>query len=84
MIKSAEYLGEHCLEITFKDGTVRDVDLFDLINSSDHPLVRKYLDVELFKQFYLDGHTICWGDNEFDIDPLRTYKGEYDIVHVHA
>jgi hypothetical protein len=33
----------------------------------------------LFKQFRIEDGTICWGDNEFDLNPVNIYKGDYDL-----
>jgi hypothetical protein len=78
-VLSAKYLGDYRLEITFRDGVVKKIDLQNLLENSTHPLTRKFLDKELFKQFYVDRITICWGDNEFDLNPFNIYDGKYDI-----
>ena len=79
MIKEAEYIRDYQLKILFEDGTEKIIDLYSFISTSDHPLIRKYLDLDFFKKFYIDCGTVCWGNNEFDINPMKVYQGFYDI-----
>ena len=79
MIKQVIYIKDYQLQVIFKDGVIKNIDLCNFISKSTHPLIRKYLDKNLFKNFHLDYGTICWGDNDFDINPQNIYKGLYDI-----
>lgn len=80
MIKEAFYIKDYQLKIIFTDKTVKNIDLHNFLSNSTHPLIRKYLDINLFKQFRIDYGTICWGDNDFDINPHKIYKGMYDVA----
>jgi len=79
MIKEVEYIRDYQLKIRFVDGTEKIIDLYSFISKSNHPLIRKYLDINFFKKFHVDCGTVCWGDNEFDIDPMRVKQGFYDV-----
>lgn len=79
MIKEAFYIKDYQLKIVFTDGTIKNIDLYNFLSGSTHPLIRKYLDINLFKQFQVDYGTICWGDNDFDINPQKIYQGTYDV-----
>jgi len=78
-IKNAEYITGYQLRVWFTDGTVRIISLYGLLNRSKNHLINKYLDINLFKQFKVEEGTLCWGENEFDINPVKIYKGEYDL-----
>jgi len=32
----------------------------------------------MLKQFHIKMGMLCWGDNEFDLNPMNIYKGKYD------
>ena len=78
MIQNAKYIKEYQLEVYFTDRSKRKIDLFPFLSSSKHPIINKYLNVELFKQFRIEMGTLCWGDNEFDLNPQNIYNGKYD------
>ena len=78
-IKTARYIKNYQIEITFTDGLKRVIDLGPFLKKSTHYLIRKYLDVQLFKQFRVETGTICWGDNDFDLNPVNIYQGKYDV-----
>ncbi|MDP2889194.1 MAG: DUF2442 domain-containing protein [Bacteroidota bacterium] len=78
MIQKAEYIKDYQIEVYFTDGNTRTIDLFTFLSTSKHPLINKYLNIELFKQFRIEMGTICWGDNEFDLNPMNIYNGRYD------
>ena len=78
MIQKAEYIKNYQIKVYFTDGKIRTIDLFNFLSTSNHPLINKFLDLELFKQFRIEMGTLCWGDNEFDLNPMNIYKGKYD------
>ena len=78
-ITNATYLHDYLIEVVFKDGTVRVVDLENFFKSSHLKLVRKFYPLELFKQFRIEDGVLCWGDNECDINPWNIYEGKYDV-----
>jgi len=79
MIQFAEYIADYKIKVTFIDGAIRKIDLKPFLLKSIHPLVRKYLDVDLFKKFKIEQSALCWGENEFDINPMSIYNGDFDI-----
>lgn len=78
MIQKAEYIKDYQIKVYFTDGKIRTIDLFNFLSTSNHPLINKFIDMELFKQFRIEMGTLCWGDNEFDINPQNIYNGKYD------
>jgi len=78
LIQKANYIDNYKIEVFFSDGTKKVIDLFDYLNKHSHPYSKKLLDKKLFRVFYIDYGTICWGDNDFDISPFDAYSGEFD------
>ena len=78
MIKKAEYIKDYQIKVYFTDGKITTIDMFNFLSTSNHPLISKFLDMELFKQFRIEMGTLCWGDNEFDLNPMNIYSGKYD------
>lgn len=77
-IQKAEYIDGYQLKVYFNDGTIRIINLYAFLMSSKNHLIRKFQNIELFKQFRVEDGTLCWGDNEFDLNPINIYNGEYD------
>ena len=82
MIKNAKYIKDYKLRVIFDDGVSKKIDLYPFISESKQPQTRKFLDKKLFKKFYTDDWGLRWGDNEFDINPISIYKGQYDYEKV--
>jgi hypothetical protein len=82
MIEKAKYISEYKIEVTFKDGLVKLIDLKPFLSQSKHHLVKKFLDIELFKKFRIEHGALAWGDNEFDISPISIYRGDFDAKPV--
>jgi len=79
-IATIKHIANYRLEVVYENGIIKIIDLENFLKSSDHPLIRKYLDVNLFSQVYLDEYGVpCWGDNEFDISPESILNDKYSI-----
>lgn len=75
-----KHISNYRLEVVYENGTVKIIDLEIFLKSSDHPLIRKYLDINLFSKVYLDEFgTPCWGDNELDINPENILNDIYTV-----
>jgi hypothetical protein len=61
-IVSAAFLNGYQLQITFSDGHIQAVDFEPFLQSSLNPLIRKYLDPELFQQFSIENGDLQWND----------------------
>ena len=80
MITDASYQGGYKILVSFDDNTTRLADFYAFLSQSQSPHVRKYLDLDLFKRFYFNQWGLCWGDNEFDINPIDIQNGVFDAV----
>ncbi len=76
-VVKAEYITGHKIRVSFNDGKIVTIDLFNFLNKSKNHLINKYINVELFKDFCVEDGTICWGENDFDLDPANIYNGVY-------
>ncbi len=79
MILKVKHIKDYVLKVFFDDGTIKIIDLYPFLKKSTHPLISKFLDKKLFKTFYLDNGVLCWGDNEFDLNPVSIYNGDFDL-----
>jgi hypothetical protein len=81
-ILSVAYHQDLQLRVFISDGTSKIIDLGPFILSSNHPLIYKYAEVELFKQVKLDLGVLSWGDGEMDFSPWSIIDGKYDLEEV--
>lgn len=77
-IAKAEYVNDYKLLIVFEDGQKRVADFYTFMSKCKLPCVKKFLDIDLFKQFRIEDGTVCWGDNEMDFNPLDIYCGFFE------
>lgn len=79
-IRKARYVEDYSIEIEFNDHTVRVVDFGHFLKKHPHPQYNKYNDIELFKQFKIEGGNLVWGDNWDLIFPIvQIHKGVIKI-----
>ncbi len=63
-IKEAKHLDSYKIYFKFEDGKENIVDFKDFILNSQHPEIKKYKDIEKFKQFNIEYGDIEWSDYE--------------------
>lgn len=69
-VTDARHVRDHCVGISFNDGTTAHVDLSD---SLDGPIFEPLKDVDYFKSFSVVGHTIAWPNGaDFAPEYLRS------------
>lgn len=56
-VTDAEYRGGHRVQVSFNDGICGEI---DLSKSLDGPIFEPLRDVEYFRGFTLEGHTLAW------------------------
>lgn len=64
-VEKAEYLSEHRVWLEFSDGSTGEVDVSNELNGK---VFRPLRDLETFKSFSLEGHTLSW-ENGADFAP---------------
>jgi hypothetical protein len=73
-VDGAEYVSGHRIHLRFNDGTEGEVDLSGVLDGAVFEPLR---DINFFKRFRLEGHTLSW-ENGADFAP------EYLHSLVHA
>lgn len=56
-VVDAKYIEGHRVEIRFNDGTGGEVDLSE---SLEGPIFEPLQNVQFFRRFSIEGHTLCW------------------------
>ena len=51
----------------------------NFLENSTNAIVRRFLNLTLFQQFRIEDGALVWGDNEFDINPMKIEAGKYDV-----
>jgi hypothetical protein len=74
-ILKAEHESAYKIKFYFSDDTSRVVDFEDFLSKSRNPMTRKYLDVDVFKGFYLEHGDIVWNDYELCFPIWDLYEG---------
>jgi hypothetical protein len=64
-VVQAQYVSGHRVHLWFNDGTDGEVDLCDVLVG---PIFEALRDVNYFKRFRLEGHTLAW-ENGADFAP---------------
>jgi hypothetical protein len=56
-VTHAEHVDAHRVQVTFNDGTQAEIDLSGSLNG---PIFEPLRDVEYFRSFSIEGHTLAW------------------------
>lgn len=75
-IKSATYIGDYVIRISFNNGVNRVVDFKPFLESSLHPSIQKYLDEIKFQQFELIDGNLNWNDYDLIFPINDLYEGK--------
>ena len=69
-VKEAKYLDKYKIWIKFEDGKSAEI---DFSNEFDGPVFEPLKDIDFFKKFIIEGHTIQW-ENGADMSPEYLYE----------
>lgn len=75
-IEDAKYIDGYRLSLKFNDGKESIVDFADFILNSQHPDIKKYRDIELFKGFSLEHGDLHWNDYDLAFPIYDLYQNE--------
>lgn len=78
IIKKAEYVNKNKIKLLFSNGITKVVDFAPFL-ASTKKIIKPLLDIDYFKQFYVDEVTICW-PNGLDFAPELLYKIGEDLI----
>lgn len=74
-VKSAIYIGDFAIRITFNDGKNILVDFKSFLESSSHPSIKKYLEESKFKKFDIVDGNLNWNDYDLIFPIYDLYQG---------
>ena len=74
-VKTARYIGDYAIRVTFCDGNSKLVDFKPFLENSLHPSIRTYLDEDKFTNYQIVDGNLNWNDYDliFPIEDL--YQG---------
>jgi len=75
-IKSATYMGNYIIHITFNDSTEKSVDFKPFLSKSLHPSISKYLDEHLLQQFEIKNGNLNWNDYDLIFPVYDLHEGK--------
>lgn len=75
-IIAARYLKNYQIEFEFDDQTKKVVDFENFLNQVKNPMIKKYLDLTVFKNFTLRDGDIDWNDYELCFPIADIYEGD--------
>lgn len=75
-ILEVDYLEKYKLKIIFSNGKEQIVDFEPFLQKSKHPDIRKYLNVEEFKNFSIIEGNLDWNDYELCFPTMDLYRGQ--------
>lgn len=67
-VTDAKYIGDYKISVEFNDGCRFVVDFESVIKSDRRPVVQQLADINAFRDFTLQAHTITWS-NGVDFAP---------------
>lgn len=68
-------MGGHRLQLRFSDGIERVVDFEPFLSGALNPLIRRFLDAQLFRQFVVQDGNLMWGDYDLCFPIADLYDG---------
>ena len=75
-INKADYVGDYKIKFIFSDGVERLIDFSSFLNTARNPMTKKYLDKQLFKNFFIDFGDIVWNDYELCFPIWELHEGK--------
>ncbi len=74
-IEKAKYIDGYKISLLFNDGKENILDFKNFILKSQHPDIKKYEDLTLFKKFNLEYGELEWNDYDLAFPIYDLYKG---------
>ena len=73
-ITEAVYLDNYRIDLRFSDNKTQIVDLKRFLETAQNPATRKYLDINLFKDFKIEFGDLVWNDYELCFPIIDLYE----------
>jgi len=78
-IKEANYIEDYKISLLFNDGKNNILDFKNFILKSQHPDIKKYENLNLFKRFNLEYGELQWNDYELAFPIYDLYQGNIEV-----
>jgi hypothetical protein len=75
-ISNAIYLEDYKISFSFSDQTNRMIDFYPFLQNAKNPMVKKYLNKPLFRNFKIEYGDIQWNDYELCFPIWDLYQGD--------
>jgi hypothetical protein len=75
-IDKAEYIREYSIKFSFSDGVEQLIDFSGFLNRAKNPMTKKYLDIQLFKNYSIVYGDIIWNDYEMCFPIWDLHEGK--------
>lgn len=73
-VEAAEYVGEYKIIVYFSNNMERVVDFEPFLSRSLNPLISRYRDKNLFKEFRVKYGDLVWGDYDLCFPVVDLYE----------
>ncbi len=73
-VTDATFVEQYILRITFSDGLTQHIDFGPFLMASTNPLIRKYLDPNLFRNFTVQDGDLFWNDYDLCFPVADLYE----------
>ena len=73
-IEKANYAGDYKIALEFNDGKENILDFKNFLIKSQHPDIKKYQDIDLFKKFNLKYGELEWNDYDLAFPIIDLYN----------
>ena len=74
-VEEVEYVDGYKVHIKFSDGKERAVDFEPFLANTLNPLIRKYLDLDEFRNFTVEYGDLFWNDYDLCFPIADLYEG---------
>lgn len=75
-IKSAKYLGEYKIQLSFSDKTNRVIDFSGFLTNALNPMTTQYRDKQKFSSFQIKFGDLVWGEYEMCFPIWNLHEGK--------
>ena len=73
-IRKAEYVEGYKISLLFNDNTEQCIDFYPFLANSQNPLIRKYMDINNFKDFNINDGDLEWNDYDLCFPVADLYE----------
>ena len=76
-VTRAVYLNNYRIDLLFSDNKTQIIDFKAFLENAQNPATRKYLDINLFKDFKIEFGDLIWNDYELCFPVIDLYENTF-------